>query len=118
MKVNKIQWASIKMQWESKLASAQAFMGIKDYEEMMTRHAVQQAQQDPDFDAFEEFGMTPEQFNELHEPVRDLTEKEKIYDQSVALREQLNEAIAEDRFEAAQALHDTLKVLEIKYNKL
>lgn len=107
----------LKLKWNGRLGAAHSFMGIKNYEEWAMGLST------PDEGAglyspeTSSEWMTPEEFSEMHLPVG-RTPKEIVFEQAMAIREQLEEAIANDEFEKCDALQQVLNVLETKYNKL
>ena len=119
-RVNRIKWSKLKLKWEGRLGAAHAFMGIKDYEEWAMGLTTPQ----PPPMAFDEETanewLTPEEFGALHDPVSltPKSEKELLFEKAVAIREQLDKAIADDEYEKASLLQRTLDVIELKYNRL
>ena len=116
-RVNRIKWSVMKMKWNGRLGAAHSFMGIKNYEEWamgLTTPNEGAGLYSPETSSE---WMSPEEFGELHEPVG-LTPKEIVYEQAMAIKEQLEEAIANDEFEKCDALQQVLNILERKYNKL
>jgi len=118
MRVNRSQWAKLKLQWDGRLRAAAAFKGIKDYEEWaMTQseplHLEELGGWEGLGEAFTEF--TPEDFYKAHAP---LGEKEKLFAQAKEIREQINKAITDEDYEKADILQRTLDVIKLKYDKL
>ena len=128
MKVNRIKWSKIKLQWETKLRSAAAFKGIRDYEEWAISQTppqidnIERAIMDelrgvaPLEDPFiDNSWMTPEG---LDRGSQGATEKERLFNHAKEVRKQIDAAIDREDYEAAAILQKTLDVIEIKFNKL
>ncbi len=122
MKANRILFDRISLRWRTDLGIAQAFRGIMNYEEWAMRQA---PPQDEYYAAAEEIvkGLGPEDFARLDTdpfgnaaPQR--TEKEKLYNQALEIRAQINRALKEEEYEVASVLQKTLDVIEMKYNNL
>ena len=118
-RVNRIKWSKLKLKWEGRLGAAHAFMGIKDYEEWaMGLTTPQPPPVGFDKETASEW-LTPQEFDEMHEQLNiPRTEKELLFEKAVAIREQLDKAIANDEYEKASLLQRTLDVIELKYNRL
>ncbi len=133
--INIIKLPKMLLRWKGELGSTYAFKGILDYEnwamrqsppdtnnyymgmaEEITREMENIKEEEIDFD---NLGMTPEQFRELHEPVQaPRNEKEKVFAQAMEVKRQIEGAIVEEDYKKAAILQKTLDVLEIRYNRL
>ena len=120
MKANRTRFSKVKMAWELKKMIS-AYVGAE-------RFLIDEAAQS--------MGLySPEQYDPLNAKkiyedstsieewiagsnMPNLSEKDKLYRQAQELRKQINQAIAEENFEKAAILDKTLKVIEIKYNKI
>ena len=112
-RVNRIKFAKLKQEWLGKLGSVYAFKGIKDYEEWAMGLATPSTPQSEgqilytmDWTGPEEMFSGPK------------TDKELLLEKARVIREQLDNAIADEDYERAKVLQETLNVIEIKYNKL
>ena len=118
-RVNRIKWDKLKLRWDGRKAAAAAFKGIKDYEEWAMSLSAPLTEDELEFARglapLEEGPETPEDYFKLNKPRSD---KERLMEQAKEIRAQLDLAIAEERYEAAEILQKTLNVIEIKYNKL
>ena len=120
-KVNRIRWDKLKLEWDGRLGAAYAFKGIKDYEEWAMSMSPPIDPRTGDILPLEEGWMGPEDFGQMDgfgNIGAPQTDKERLFAQAMAIREQLEEAIAVEDYEKAEILQKTLNVLEIKYNKL
>ena len=122
-RVNRIRFDKLLMEWKGKLGAVYAFKGIKDYEEWAMGLATPQQPLDDTIirlatsEEISEF-MSPEGFRDAFGSSRPMTEKEILFQQAVSIREQIENAIAEENYEKADILQKTLDVIELKYNKL
>ncbi len=121
-KANRILFDKLSIRWRTDLGIAQAFKGIMNYEEWAMR---QSPPQDEYYAAAEEIvkGLSPEEFAKFEsDPFGNVapqrTEKEKLYNQALEIRAQINRAVEEEEYEVAEVLQRTLDVIELKYNKL
>ena len=137
MRVNRIEFSKIKLQWQGRLASAFVFKGVQNYEDYMISKGEEEVReilerQNP----FEEMNDvekwlrgdvpptegqdTPEGFYRIQESSLSTggNEKDRLWNRAVMLRKQIDDAVASDNFEKAQLLKDTLDIIEKKYNEL
>ena len=123
MKVNNLRWDKLKMQWDIlKMSSAyiqaesqiinSAAQGID-----LTGYTTDNPNVTYTFEP-----MNPEDFFAKEVDgfgnLKNVDDKEEILKRARRVRKQLDEAIAEDNFEKAEILQNTLNILQKKYDKL
>ncbi len=126
-RVSRIKFPTLLMQWEGKKQVA-AYIAAE-------RQIIFEASRGNDLtgaDALvrrelEDQGMNPEEFwtssstEFVGDPfggIKNVSELDRLYNQALEIREQINRAINDEEYEVASVLQRTLDVLEMKYNNL
>ena len=118
-RVNRMKFPTLKMQWEGRKGAAHTFVGMKQYEEWAMAQSPPMDPQTGEVLPLSEGWMDPEGYSDIFGNVgRPLNEKEILFEQAVAIREQIESAIAVEDYEKADVLQKTLDVIKIKYDKL